>query len=150
MPKLRDYLAVNAPEVPDWFRVFSIEYPKFNIQPPEHPKSFSNDETKKLYFDWLDDPCWDLDHAELLTKAKEWEQYWKQQTIYKNQRTMQLHAHKIVSWQYFYADQMIAARKNGNPKPLWLKHPLFALLFMLFLAICYLITSHLENSNAIL
>lgn len=150
MSLLRDYFAVNAPDVPDWFQVTNLDYPKFSLKEPQHPEHFSNEEIKKVYYDWLEDPVWDLDHPELEEIAKEWEHYWKQRSQHQEQRKAALRMRKITSWRYFYADQMIEMRKTNKPKPLWLKHPQFAFLFMLLLIVGYLISVYLENSYAIL
>ena len=149
MTNLRDYLAAHAPDAPDWYKTTRLEYPKFMIQEPKHPEHFSTEEIKSLYFGWIHDPCWDLDEPELRQIVEQWERFWSQRSAYNEQRSLALITHKHTSWRYYYADQMIAERRKNMPRPVWLT-PVFALLFMLFLSICYLVTSYLENSNAIL
>ena len=149
MPKLRDYLAVNAPEVPEWFKTDFFNFDLKPPVPPEHPTTFQSEELRKEYLAWTKDPEWDLPTS-LCEIENEWKQYWRDKTRYKNLKIQAQKTYRLVCWQYFYADQMIAIRNSEMPKILWFKHPLFALLFMLFLAIGCLFTYFWENSHAFL
>lgn len=140
---LRDYFAANAPETPTWYEPV-FEYPR-PPKKPDHPTHFSTEEMKKMYFGWLDDPCWDLDEPEFVIITEEWSTYWKNLADYERQKSKDFKVFKFISWRYFYAEKMIECTKNSNnsyPNPILVGFAVFV-----FLSLAYLLVQYVENSN---
>jgi|GEM_PF-6162406 len=145
MISLRDYLASNAPAVPDWYKIEKFEYPIKPPKAPKHPLWFSSEELKNEYFAWYDDPSWDLTHPEIAPFQKMWEDHWENKKKYKARRSLDFSSYLLTSWSYYYADQMLRARKENKPKPFY-RSPCFqALLIMLSLLLACIAASCLEG-----
>lgn len=145
MTSLRDYLAANAPAVPDWYKIEKFEYPIKPPEAPKHPLWFSSEELKTEYFAWYDDPSWELTHPELAPFQKRWEDHWENKKKYKMRRSLNFSSYLLTSWNYYYADQMLNARKVNMIKPFYRNPCIQALLIMLFLLIAYITVNHLEG-----
>ncbi|MFA2866775.1 hypothetical protein [Acinetobacter pittii] len=145
MTSLRDYLAANAPAVPDWYKIEKFEYPIQPPKSPKHPTSFSTEELKNEYFAWYESREWDLTHPELAPHQKMWEDYRLGLHKYKEIRNLDYSVFKLTCWRYYYADQMLKARKKNMKQPFY-RHPSTqALLIMLFLLIAYITVNRLEG-----
>lgn len=145
MTSLRDYLAANAPAVPDWYKIEKFDYPIKPPTTPKHPTWFSTEELKNEYFAWYDSREWDLTHPELAPYQKMWEDYRLQLHRYKEIRNQDHATYKLTCWRYYYADQMLKARKLKMTKPFY-RNPCFqAFLIMLILLLAYIAASHLEG-----
>lgn len=100
---LLDYYAAHAPlEIPDWYYCENV---------PGNPEPVSlhtlTDEERALVAAWVKDPCYDLTDINsspgLRKVEQDYKQYWDDLHAWKLRNTW----HRIASWRFDYAEQMI-------------------------------------------
>ena len=101
---IRDEFAMRAPEeVPAWFPGVKQEV----IRRPKHWTEYDElSEERKIFKDWHEDPCYDLE-GEFKHYQDEWESYNSKSydAIEKAQEQT------YFKWRYYYADQMMKERE---------------------------------------
>lgn len=100
---MRDKFAMNAPEMPGWFRA-----------PPKRPcpvvPDYRTHLPKELHREWLEvrDEHWDEDHV--TPEVRAFGKAARDANLDKGRWHNEENAHQFIAWRWHYADLMMAAR----------------------------------------